>query len=405
MTSLPPVSGQAAGRRKRRVQRLEAGGQRVDERHVVAPGGRHQGELDLHPRAGADPPAAVRIAPDVVRPVGARVAALDREAAIEGRERQVLRCVAQADPVVQAPRPLLCEHEIARATRRHQQRHRDLHVLALGAAAVERVRARVALAEPGARHEVGCRGLVGREVLVEREQHEYVLLRARPAARAAVREQAGDELRNEIALRLVGDERLEQDRVGAAVRVEQQVGAVAIGHREVRRPGRLAHAVRDPPADLARARPARPCPSRAAAAASRAPRTTASPRSPRARARARAPDPRRPAARAPRARRPRACASRPGRSRLGCFAPARAGSRARSRGSCRGPRSPWPSRARARAPRGSRRTATNGRRAARSRSRRRRSAARAAARRRARRPRAARQAPAVPRPGTRPARP
>ena len=121
--------------------------------------------------------------------------------------------------------------------------------MALGGAAPELVRARVALAEPGAGHEVGGRLLVGLEVAVESEEDEDVLLRVRPAAGRAVGEQALHELGDEIALRGIRDERLEQDRVGAPVGVEQQVRAVAVGDREVGGGGRLRDVVGEAAAD------------------------------------------------------------------------------------------------------------------------------------------------------------
>ena len=70
----------------------------------------------------------------------------------------------------------------------------------------------------------------------------------RPPLRCA--EQAGDDLRDEVALRLVGDQRLEHHRVGAAVGVEEQVRLVAVGDREVRGAGGLGHPVGQVAPDL-----------------------------------------------------------------------------------------------------------------------------------------------------------
>jgi hypothetical protein len=61
----------------------------------------------------------------------------------------------------------------------------------------------------------------------------------RPALRCASR------LGDEVALRLIRDERLEEDRVGAPVGVEQEVVAVAVGDREVGSPRGLHDAVGD----------------------------------------------------------------------------------------------------------------------------------------------------------------
>ena len=259
-------------------------------------------------------------------------------------------------------------------------------MLALGGAAAEGVRARVALAEPGARHEVGRRLLVGLEVAVERQQHEDVLLRVRPAARLAVGEQAGHQLGDEVALRLVGDQRLEQDRVGAAVGVEQQVGAVAVGDREVRGAGGLGDAVRELAADRRDLGLRRRVLRRAAAAASRAPRRRARRR-------------RRLAHERPRPRRIRVAqqrahvrARRPASVRRTSVAVVARDvpldlaqvAAASARACRRGPRSPWPSRAPSAWATWMRDVRPGARRrAARRRSRRRRSAAPAAARRRA----------------------
>ena len=157
----------------------------------------------------------------------------------------------------------------------------------LGRAAPELVGARVAIAEPGAGHEVGGRLLVGLEVAVEGEEDEDVLLRVRPAAGRAVGEQALHELGDEVALRRVRDERLEQDRVGAPVGVEQQVRAVAVGDGEVGRARGLRRRCWRGGGGWPRPRPTRPRPSRGPAGPSRAPRTTGPRHRPRARGPAR----------------------------------------------------------------------------------------------------------------------
>jgi hypothetical protein len=122
-------------------------------------------------------------------------------------------------------------------------------VLAIGRAPTELVGARVPLAEPGAGHEVRGRLLVGLEVAVEGEEDEDVLLRVRPAARGAVGEETLHELRDEIAPWLIRDESLEQDRVRAPVRVQEEVRAVAVGDDEVGGRRRLGHVAGQAPAD------------------------------------------------------------------------------------------------------------------------------------------------------------
>ena len=124
------------------------------------------------------------------------------------------------------------------------------------------------------------------------------------------------------------------DRVGAAVGLEQQVGAVAVGDREVRGARGLRHVVRE----VARGwRPTSAVEPRVRAtgpaAASRAPRTRACRRPASRTSAARALGVRsRPGGRARRARRPRACGARPPGSRDGmCWLDRRAGTCARAR--------------------------------------------------------------------------
>jgi hypothetical protein len=63
-------------------------------------------------------PGAVVGAPDVVRVVDTLVGALDGESAVERLEDEAVGRVAQADPVVEPPRALLGEQEVARALSR-----------------------------------------------------------------------------------------------------------------------------------------------------------------------------------------------------------------------------------------------------------------------------------------------
>ena len=73
--------------------------------------------------------------------------------------------------------------------------HADVDLVVLGRAAYELVVAGVIVAEPDARDEVRRDLLVRAEVVIERDEHERVLLRALPATGRAMREQPVDQLR------------------------------------------------------------------------------------------------------------------------------------------------------------------------------------------------------------------
>ena len=92
---------------ERGVERFESGGQRVNERDVVASGRRYHRQAHAHLRARLDVPCAFRVAPHVLRIVNGLVHALDREAVVGGRELQRRGRVLQTDAVVETARSLL----------------------------------------------------------------------------------------------------------------------------------------------------------------------------------------------------------------------------------------------------------------------------------------------------------
>ena len=103
--------------------------------------------------------------------------------------------------------------------------------------------ARVTLAQPDAGDEVGRLRLESIEVTVQRQEHPHVFLRIAPAACGAVAQQPAHQLWNQVAVGLVDDERLQQDGVGTAAGMEQQVFAVAVAGGDCGRDGGLGHAV------------------------------------------------------------------------------------------------------------------------------------------------------------------
>ncbi len=119
----------------------------------------------------------------------------------------------------------------------------------VGGPAVERLLAREVLTQPQPRGEVGRDGLVRVEVAAERQQHERVLLGGGPSACRPVPQQPCHELGYEVAGRLVRDQRLEDDRVGAPVRDQLQLIAFGAPVRACTRaphPGFESAAVRSP---------------------------------------------------------------------------------------------------------------------------------------------------------------
>ena len=65
-----------------------------------------------------------------------------------------------------------------------------------------------------------------------------------------MRQQAIDHFRDQVTLRVVLDQRIQQDGIRAAVGAEQQVGLVIVGGGEVGRTGRLNHVVVHKAADV-----------------------------------------------------------------------------------------------------------------------------------------------------------
>src|SRR5262249_44260611 len=115
--------------------------------------------------------------------------------------------------------------------------------MAVGRAAPEFLASGEGVAQPGAGHEIGRGLLVDLEVAVEREQHEAVLLRVLPAPRLAMRKQAANDLRYQIALRTVADQGFQNDTVCAPVGMEHNLRAVFIRGRKMSRAGGLFGAV------------------------------------------------------------------------------------------------------------------------------------------------------------------
>jgi hypothetical protein len=70
-----------------------------------------------------------------------------------------------------------------------------------------------------------------------------------PAARGAVRQQPVDQLGDQVAVRVIADQGIQQDGIRAPVGAEQQVGLVVIVGGEVGRSGGLDHPVVDMAAD------------------------------------------------------------------------------------------------------------------------------------------------------------
>ena len=107
----------------------------------------------------------------------------------------------------------------------------------------------IGFAQPDACHEVGGLCLKGIEVTVKRQQHKGVFLRVVPAPGGAIGQQPGHYFRDQIALRLILDQRIEDNRIGAAAGVEQQVGLFAIRGGKVGGPRGLNDAIVDLLAD------------------------------------------------------------------------------------------------------------------------------------------------------------
>ena len=85
---------------KARVERFQAPGKRVHERHMMAPG--RDDHAEIHPDAcsGPDPPRSVGPSRDVFWIVDRLVAALHGQSVLRGTELQALGGVAKTDPII-----------------------------------------------------------------------------------------------------------------------------------------------------------------------------------------------------------------------------------------------------------------------------------------------------------------
>ena len=115
----------------------------------------------------------------------------------------------------------------------------------------ERLVAGVALTDPDPSHEVGVGGLVGVEVVAQGEEDERVLLDVVPVTgRSLAGLQAAHDLGDEVAVRALGEERIEDQPVRAPIGRQRHVGAVvADPGRERHRTGGVDGDVAEPPLD------------------------------------------------------------------------------------------------------------------------------------------------------------
>jgi len=125
----------------------------------------------------------------------------------------------------------------------HQVAHGDAGQVALGGAAAVFVFASVGLAQPDAGDEVWCLRFVGVEIAVHCQQHKQVFLRVAPAPVLCVSQQPVHQLGDQVVLRVIEDQGVEQDGVCAPVRAQQQVVLVIVSGGEVSCTGGFYHAV------------------------------------------------------------------------------------------------------------------------------------------------------------------
>ena len=100
----------------------------------------------------------------------------------------------------------------------------------------------IQVAQPDAGNEVGSDRFESVEVVVQRQQDERVLLDVVPPPPRLATKQPGDNLGNQVGLRRLGDQGIQDDAVGAVVRVQDQVGILAVVGGERRGTG----SIRDP---------------------------------------------------------------------------------------------------------------------------------------------------------------
>ena len=221
---------------------------------IAAVVGDHR-QLDAHPRASLDVPASLGIAVNIFGVIEAFIFAADDKTHVERVEVQVGRGIAQAQAVVQATRAFLADNQVFEAAGGFIEhiRHRDEGLMALSGAPAEFALPGIGITQPDARHKIGRLGLVGIEIAVEREQHENVLLGVAPTALGAMGQQAIDQLGDQVALWIVLHQRFEQDGIGAAVGIEQQVALLVIAGGEIGSASRFDHAIGHKTANLVQA--------------------------------------------------------------------------------------------------------------------------------------------------------
>ena len=245
--------GLLLGRRTRRrgecrIQRLQPRRERVDERHVGVVGIGDHRQSHSHHRAGFDVPYTGAVPAHVAGIAHGLVPTINHEAFVASVDGEVRWCVLEPEPIVETTGARLLQHDRRIAV---QFAHRYKGVLPVDGTTLERVLGRVRIAQPGASHERRGLRFVPREVSVQRHEDEPVLLNVVPAALHLISDQPRDHLRDEVAVGLFGDERVEHDPVGASIRPEHEMGCIAVGGGEGRARGRLIGSIRDRSRDLA----------------------------------------------------------------------------------------------------------------------------------------------------------
>ena len=127
--------------------------------------------------------------------------------------------------------------------------HGNVQVDGFGRAAAEFLATGVLIAQPDTGHEVRRLRFIAVEVAVQRQQHPHVLLCVAPASAVAVIEQTTHQFGDQVAVGLIGHQRIEQHGVGAAVGMEQQVFAIVVAIDEVGRARGFADPVVEVAAD------------------------------------------------------------------------------------------------------------------------------------------------------------
>jgi hypothetical protein len=209
------------------VNNLKTSRQLVNERHVISSRSCGHGDDDTHFLAELEVPVSALVFRHVTCAVDAFVSSCQFEAVACSLQAKIFRGVVHGQSEVQSARAFFCQDQVTVANV-VQQLHGHVNDVRVSRAANVALFASKDFTEPDCRLEVGLIFLVDSKVLVQRNQNEAVLLRVVPTTGLTMCQKTLGDLGNDCVLLVNGQQRLEQDTVSSAVRMQHDIFAFLI---------------------------------------------------------------------------------------------------------------------------------------------------------------------------------